>query len=384
MVIEIQRDITNRVRNSIANIAITAIIGARQVGKTNLSKSILKQYKNAIYLDLEKYSDLAKLDDPEAFLELNKNAPIICIDEIQLKPNLFSTLRSYVDENSEARFLILGSATPTLLRQSSESLAGRIFYYTLNPFNYLEIHSDKTLKEYHLLGGFPKSILSNEGFAFEWLENFITTFLERDLQLFGFSYPAKTIHRLWIMLAHLNSQILNYSTLSKSMSIDAKSIKKYIDILQNTFMVRILEPYHANVKKRLVKSPKIYIRDTGILHSLLNIKSYHFLYNNPYYGASWESLVIENVISKYRGWESFYYRTADGSEIDLVLIKGLEIIAIEIKASLAPKLSKGFWIAIEDIKATKSYIIAPVKDIYPYKNGVFVYPLAKFLAIENQ
>jgi predicted AAA+ superfamily ATPase len=347
-----------------------------------LAKNILKDFNNAIYLDLEKYSDLAKLDDAEKFLELNKNIDLICIDEIQLKPNLFKTLRSFVDENPNSRFLILGSASPELLRQSSETLAGRIFYYTLNPFGFLEIESNKTLEEYHLLGGFPKSILSKNKFAFEWLDNFIRTFLERDLDMFGFSYPPRTIHRLWVMLAHLNSQTLNYAMLSKSMGIDVKNIKKYIDALQNTFMIRLLEPYHINIKKRLVKSPKIYIKDSGILHSLLHIDSYNSLYENPSFGASWESLTIENIINQFKKWDCFYYRTADGAEIDLVLISGLEIIAIEIKSSLSPKVGKGFWLAREDIKATKSFIIAPVKESYPYKNDVMVYPLDEFLKLD--
>lgn len=381
-IMEIQRELTKYLLNSIDNIAVTAIIGARQVGKTTLSKSLLKNFKNPVYLDLEKYSDLAKLEDAEMFLELNKNVSIFCIDEIQLKPGLFSTLRSFVDEHKNARFIVLGSASPMLLQQSSETLAGRIFYYTLNPFSYTEIKNYKSLNEYHLLGGFPKSILSKNKYAFEWVENFIVTFLERDMQMFGFKYPPKTIRRLWIMLAHLNSQILKYATLSKSMGLDAKTIKKYVDILQHTFMIRLLEPYHINIKKRLVKSPKVYLRDTGILHSLLHIRSYSELYNNPYFGASWEALVIENVIGKYNYWDCFYYRTVEGAEIDLVLVKGLKVIAIEIKSSLTPKLGKGFWNAIEDIKATQSFIIAPVNQVYPYKNGVMVYNLEAFLKLE--
>jgi len=380
---DIKRILFKSIIESIDFIQVTAIIGARQVGKTTLAKQITKQFDNMIYLDLEKTSDLNKLEDAETYLNLNKNKNLFCIDEIQLKPNLFTTLRSFVDENKDIRFLILGSATPELLRQSSQTLAGRIFYHILTPFQYSELINRETLNNYHLKGGFPKSILTkNDKNSFLWRENFITTFLEKDLQTFGIFIASKNIHRLWKMLAHLNSKLLNYNALSKSMGIDIKTVKRYIDILNHTFMIRILEPYYVNIKKRIIKSPKIYFKDTGILHTLLHIKNYDELYNNPYFGASWESLIIENIINKFNNFESYFYRTVDGSEIDLVLVKGVKIIAIEIKSSLSPKLSRGFWTAIKDIKATKSYIIAPVKEIYPYKNDVMVYPLEEFLKLD--
>ncbi len=379
----IQRVLFKSIIESIDFIQVTAIIGARQVGKTTLAKQITKQFDNMIYLDLEKTSDLNKLEDAETYLNLNKNINLFCIDEIQLKPNLFTTLRSFVDENKDIRFLILGSATPELLRQSSQTLAGRIFYHTLSPFQFLELINRETLNNYHLKGGFPKSILTkNDKNSFLWRENFITTFLEKDLQTFGIFIASKNIHRLWKMLAHLNSTLLNYNALSKSMGVDTKTVKKYIDILNHTFMIRILEPYYVNIKKRIIKSPKIYFKDTGVLHTLLHIKTYDELYNNPYFGASWESLIIENIINKFNDFESYFYRTVDGAELDLILVKGIKIIAIEIKSSLSPKLSRGFWTAIKDIKATKSYIIAPVKEIYPYKNDVMVYPLEEFLKLD--
>ena len=378
----IQRTLRGKINSSIKNSPVTAILGARQVGKTTLAKNIISQYEKVKYLDLEKNSDLELLTNEEQYFNLNKDTFLFCIDEIQLKPEIFKTLRSFVDENTEIRFLILGSASPELLRQSSESLAGRIFYYELNPFTFIEIRKVKSLNEYHLLGGFPKSILADSETAFEWLQNFIKTFLERDLQMFGYVLPPLTIRRLWIMIAHLNGQLLNHASLSRSMGIDEKTVKKYIDILHHTYMLRLLPPYFVNIKKRLIKSPKIYLRDTGILHSLLNIKTYDDLFAHPVYGTSWEILVIENIVSKYYDWEHCFYRTADGSEIDLVLIKGLEVIAIEIKTSLTPKVGKGFWTAINDIKATKSFIIAPVSQVYPYKNDVMVYPLVEFLKLE--
>lgn len=378
----IERKISTKIEFSIKHSSVTALLGARQVGKTTLAKQILKKYPGAIYIDLERNSDLELLRNEEQFFELNKKTPLFCIDEIQLKPNIFSTLRSFVDENKSTRFLILGSASPELLRQTSQSLAGRIFYYELNPVGYSEIKDIKTFQEYHLLGGFPKSILHDKQLAFDWLDNFVKTFLERDLQQFGYILPPLTIRRLWIMLAHLNGQLLNYTSLSRSMGIDQKTVKKYIEILHHTYMIRLLPPYHVNIKKRLIKSPKIYIKDTGILHSLLGIKSYENLYSNPIFGSSWEALVIENILERFSNWESFFYRTAVGVEIDLVLTKGFETIAIEIKSSITPKVSRGFWIALEDIKATKSFIIAPVNQIYPYKNDVMVYNLEEFLKLD--
>ena len=379
----LERNITKSIKRSIKYSQVTAILGARQVGKTTLAKQILKEYKDAIYLDLEKLSDFEKLKEAETYFEINKDVSLICIDEIQLKPNIYKTLRSFVDENKDARFLVLGSSSPELLRQTAESLAGRIFYYTLHSFQLNELSSKVDFKNYHLNGGFPKSILvADNEISYEWRTNFITTFLERDLQMFGYEIPSKMIHRLWIMLAHINGQILTYATLSKSLGVDAKTIKKYIDILHHTFMVKLLEPYYINVKKRLIKSPKIYIKDTGILHALLKIENYNDLYTNPIFGSSYEALVIENIINKFDKWEHFFYRTSDGTEIDLVLVKGLKVIAIEIKASITPKLKRGFWTAIEDIKATKAFIIAPVKQTYAYKNDVLVYNLEDFLKLD--
>lgn len=379
----LKRELHNKIKKSLKNSSVTAILGARQVGKTTLAKSIIKELDNVKYLDLEKNTDLELLKDEEQYFNYNRDVSLFCIDEIQLKPEIYSALRSFVDENPKIRFLILGSASPSLLRQTSESLAGRIFYYELNPFNYNEIENKKSLNKYHLLGGFPKSILvSDDEVAFEWLNNFIKTFLERDLQMFGYNIPPTILRRLWIMLAHINGQLLNYAMLSRSMGIDEKTIKKYVNILNHTFMIRLLQPYYVNVKKRLTKTPKIYFKDTGVLHSLLGINTYDDLYSNPIFGSSWETLVIENIISKFSDWEHYFYRTSIGSEIDLVLVKGLKVIAIEIQSSSVPKLKKGFWTAIKDIKATKSFIIAPVNEAYPYKKGVLVYPFEEFLKLK--
>ena len=361
------------------DVPVTAIIGARQVGKSTLARQLLKKYKDVVYLDLEKSSDAQMLAEPESFLSMNKSS-IICIDEIQLIPGLFPELRSFIDNNPQTKFVILGSSSPELMRQSSETLAGRIFYYELSPFLFHEVSDICSLQTYRLRGGFPLSILAkNDKLAFLWLRNFISTFLERDLRMFGFNIPPVTIRRLWEMLAHFNGQVLNYSLLANSLGHSQPTIKHYIDILSHTFMLRIIQPYYINIKKRLVKSPKLYFRDTGVLHILLNLTSFEQVYSHPVYGSSWEVTVVENIINKFSDWNYFYYRTAKGVEIDLVLTKANQIIGIEIKSSPTPSIGKGFWYALDDIKATDAYVIAPVKRHYPMKNNVLVCSLEYFL-----
>ncbi len=380
------RKIVSNIHEYLDDFPVSAIIGARQVGKSTLAKQIVKEYDHSIYLDLERPTHLSMIaEDAEKFLLLN-NHKLICLDEIQLLPNLFPLIRSLVDdENYHSKFLVLGSASPELLRQTAESLAGRIIYFHLTPFLFTEIKEKVKFKDYRLRGGFPKAILAkNDKTAFLWYENFISTFLERDLRTFGFDLPPETMRRLWRMLAHLNGQMLNSSKIGNSMGQSHTTIKKYIDILKNTFMIRLLEPYHINVKKRLVKSPKIYLRDVGILHSLLGIYSFNELYAHPVYGSSWEVVVIENIIGHFEGWESFFYRTSNGNEIDLVLTKADQRIAIEIKASTIPKVSKGFYYALEDIKATKAFVIGDVEMPYPLKDGVMVYNLNDFLELGLQ
>jgi len=375
----IHRLIEERIRKYSDKIPVIAIIGARQVGKTTLAKMLLADKKEVVFLDLEKSSDRLIIAETEDFLNLNKGKTI-CIDEIQIQPSIYSELRNFVDNNPDTNFIILGSSSPELLQQSTESLAGRVYYFELPPFVWKEIQGETTMQQYMLVGGMPLSILAetNED-AFMWLENYVRTFLERDLRNFGFNIPPMTIRRLWQMLAHTNGQIVNYNLLAKSMGLSHTTIKKYIDILANTFMLRILQPYHANLKKRLIKSPKIYFRDTGVLHFLLQINTFDDLFAHPTYGSSWEVTVIENIIAKYIGWNYYFYRTASGNEIDLVLIKANKTIAIEIKASSTPNLSKGFWLALDDINATEAYVIAKVKIPFPLKNNVYVYPLEDFL-----
>jgi len=379
-----KRNIAIDLKESIQDFEVTAIIGARQVGKTTLAKQILTEFKDVIYLDLERPTHYAQIsNDTEKFLLLNDNK-LICLDEIQLLPDVFPIIRSLVDDNNyRSKFLILGSASPELLRQSSESLAGRIIYFSLTPFLLTEINHKITFNHYKLKGGFPKSILSKTTKnSFLWLENFISSFLERDLRMFGFDLPPATMRRLWIMLAHYNGQLLNSAQFGNSLGLNRTTVKKYVDIFKNTFMIRLLQPYHTNIKKRLIKSPKIYIRDTGILHSLLGIHTQNELYNHPVYGSSFETTVIENCIANFNNFEPYFYRDSNGNEIDLILKKANKIIAIEIKAATNPKLSKGFYYAIAIIKATKTFVIADVEKPYPLKNNVMVYGLQDFLKLK--
>jgi len=360
-----------------------ALLGARQVGKSTLAKHILVEFPNAIYLDLERPSDLNKLNDAEAFLT-HFSKQLICIDEIQRAPELFSILRSVIDQTgTNAQFLLLGSASRDLIRQTSESLAGRISYIEISPFTLNEVPHHK--EQHWLHGGYPRSLLSSSSEdSFQWREDYIRTFLERDVPQLGFNIPANTLGRFWRMLAHTQGQLLNASTLAGSMGVSSHTIRKYIDLLEQTFVIRSLAPYTANIGKRLIKSPKIFIRDTGILHALLDIETHDDLFSHPVYGASFESYIIENILINMPRWKACFYRSSHGAEIDLVLTRGQQTLAIEIKASTSPKVSKGFWSALEVVKPDKTYIIAPVTDDYIYtkKNNVWVISLSSFLQRE--
>jgi uncharacterized protein len=383
----IKRFIEAEISQSLQNNPAVAILGPRQCGKTTLARMIMNKYPDVVYLDLEKPSDLAKLTDSEAFFTLNRNKSF-CIDEVQRKPELFAVLRSIIDENDRnGQFLILGSASRDLIKQSSESLAGRIAYHELTPFTLNEIFTGKkilneNLFKYLMLGGFPRSFLaSGEKASFNWRQNFIRTFLERDIPALDINIPTQTLERLWKMLAHLHGQIFNSSQIGSSLGVSHTTARKYIDLLSETFVIRLLKPFETNLGKRLVKSPKVYIRDSGILHTLLDIGSTDNLFGHPIYGASWEGMVIENIIACFPDWQPYFYRTADGAEVDLLLLKGIKKIAIECKASTAPTVSKGFWSAVESLKPDYTFIIAPVEESYPFKNGVMVMSLIGF--IEN-
>jgi predicted AAA+ superfamily ATPase len=355
-----------------------ALLGPRQCGKSTLAKHIIKQMDNAIYLDLERTSERNKLRDPEAFFSLNKGG-LICLDEIQRVPELFPSLRSVLDEEERnGQLFMLGSASRDLIQQSSETLAGRISYLELTPFQLDEV-GQESLWELWLKGGFPRSFLEAVEVSYEWRQDFIRTFLERDIPQLGFRIPARSMERLWRMCAHGHGQTLNASKIGASLGVSHHTVRSYIDILAETFLMRILPPYESNLKKRLVKSPKIYIRDTGLLHALLDIRTQNDLLGHPVYGASWEGFVLESIISRTPDWRHSFYRTATGVELDLILEKGLRTIAIECKVATAPKPTKGFWQAIKDLSITEAYMVAPIDDAYPIERGVMVASVAEFL-----
>lgn len=357
---------------------VVALLGARQVGKSTLAKHIAPE--RLLYLDLERTSDLNKLTDPEAYFVANADK-LICLDEIQRLPDIFPLLRSLVDASGRnGQFLLLGSASRDLLRQSSETLAGRISYLELSPFSIEEIPASDWQRHW-LRGGYPRSFLADdEASSYQWRHDYIRTFLERDIPQIGFNIPANSLGRLWRMLAHVSGQTLNSAKLADSMGVSANTVRHYIDLLEQTFVLRTLPPYSGNLKKRLVKSPKIYIRDSGLLHALLEIESRDDLFANPAYGASFEGYVVENLIAALPDWRASYYRTSNGAELDLVLEKGRQRVAVEIKASTAPKPSRGFWQAIEDIESTANYVVGQVNEAYPLAANVQALNLSMLLA----
>lgn len=351
---------------------IIAILGPRQCGKSTLVKQLFFPEENSIYLDLQNLEDLNKLNDPRLFFKSNAQK-IICLDEIQLIPELFSVLRSVVDEDRQnGRFILLGSASRELVQQSSESLAGRIGYLSLTPFQIGELPTIDQQTCWNR-GGFPDSVLAeNDEFSMIWRENFIKTYVERDLPQLGFQIPALQLRRFLIMCAHNQGQILNLSKLGSSMGLTHPTIRKYIDIFEQTFIVRSLPPFEINVKKRLVKSPKIYLRDSGLLHQLLGIKNMDALFSHPVFGSSWEGFVIEQILSVI-DVPAYFYRTATGDEMDLVLDIHGKIIAIECKASAAPQVTKGFYNAIEVLKPVKTFVVAPIEtEMYALQDDIFV------------
>lgn len=364
---------------------VVAVLGPRQCGKSTLVKALAKNWRDSQYLDLQNDADLSKLNQPILFFESNTDK-IICLDEIQWVPELFSVLRSVVDKNRQnGKFILLGSASRDLIQQTSESLAGRIGMIYLSPFtlNELNLLEGFNLNTFWLRGGFPDSYLAeNDTFSKIWRDNFIKTFIERDIPQLGFQIPALQLKRLLMMCAHNQGQLLNYSKLGESLGLTHPTIKRYIDLLEQTFILRTVLPFEVNIKKRLVKSPKVYIRDSGLLHQLLAIPDYNSLLGNPIFGSSWEGMVVENVIVNKPDWNYFFYRTASGDELDLILEKGNQRIAIECKASMTPKLTKGFWRALEVVQPQRTFVITPISGSYDIAPQVIVCGLDEFLSFK--
>lgn len=365
-----------------------AITGARQTGKTTLARSISSAINSSgIYLDLELPADIAKLQEPELFLREHVDHCVI-LDEIHRMPELFPILRGLIDEHRKpGRFLILGSASPALLRESSESLAGRISYNKLYPLNLIETENRTDLKTHLLRGGFPDSLLapSNKK-SNRWRVNFIQTYLERELPSLGLNSDVRILRKLLTMLCHAQSSMLNVQNLSNSLGVTRPTVSRYIDFLEKSYLLIRVEPWFSNIKKRLVKSPKIYLSDSGLFHSLLGINEYAGLIEHPAVGASWEGFVIQQTKSLLPpDMELWFFRTHEGAEADIVLSKNDSPIAsAEIKWTNAPKISKGFRNVVGYLKTEHNFVITPSSDTYPAAENITVISLLNWLKTVGQ
>ena len=359
-----QRKSALKIRYQLGLSPAVAILGARQIGKTTLAKQIAAEFPDSIYLDLENAQARAKLEQADVFFEANRHR-LVVLDEIQNAPELFSTMRGEIDaDRRPGRFLILGSASFKLLQQS-QSLAGRLALVDMAPLLLSEVHqSFEDIQTLWVRGGFPGSYTAPQDDAsWLWRDAFVRHFLHSDLPALGINVEPELMRRFWRMVAHLHGQLFNASSIAASLGVSSPTVTRYLDHLVQSLMLRRLEPYHANLGKRLVKSPKIYVRDSGLLHYLLGMRNVHDLMGHPNTGASWEGFCIEQICNHLpTGASVSFYRTAAGAELDVVVETGRETTGFEIKFSSAPKVSKGFWQACEDIGVHKAYVMAPVQE----------------------
>lgn len=371
----LSRKLKQRILKLLEHFPAVALLGPRQCGKTTLAFEIKDRWPNeASYLDLENAADLAKLDDCVSYLKpLEKQ--LVIMDEVQHRPALFPEIRGLIDDGRRrglrsGRFLFLGSASYELLKQSGESLAGRIAFLELTPFRFDEVGHEK-IDQLWLRGGFPDSFLApTESISVEWRRSFIDTYLTRDLSMHGKAGALPAMRDLLKMTAYLHGQVLNVSQLVESHDFSRQQIGDYLDLFEHTFIIRRLNPYFTNVGKRLTKRPKIYIRDSGLLHQLIGIGDHDTLSGHPSRGASWEGFVIEQIIALLAGWEPYFYRTSNGAELDLLMLKGDKILAFEIKASVDAKLTKGFYTAREDIQPDETFIVSRNNETWEASNGI--------------
>ncbi len=352
---------------------ITAILGPRQCGKTTLAR-LFGSGKTAEYFDLESQPDLQRLQNPE--LVLNSLEGLVILDEIQNMPMLFRTLRVLVDRPEKlTRFLILGSASPDLVKTVSETLAGRVEFIELSGFDIRETGTD-TWQTLWLRGGFPRSFLSNsDEDSLAWREGFVKTFLERDIPQLGITIPAAAMRRFWTMLAHYHGQLWNASEFARSMGLTDKTVRSYLDILTGTFMVHQLQPWHANIGKRQVKSPKIYLRDAGLLHTLLSISDMQSLWSHPRVGASWEGFALNQFLQVFSPTQHFFWSTYSGAELDLFFLHRGRRYGVEFKFSEAPKTTRSMRIALDDLQLDHLWIIYPGEHHYPIDERLTAWPL---------
>jgi uncharacterized protein len=362
-----------QIREMLRLFRVAAILGPRQSGKTTLAR----QLSAAHYFDLENPADLSRFDNPRLLLEDKKG--LIVIDEVQRIPDLFPLLRYLVDYHPEQSYLILGSASKLLIRQSSESLTGRIGYYHLAGFHPGDLPAEE-MQNLWLRGGFPRSCLAEDDLAsYRWRESYITTFLERDLPQLGFQVPAATLRRFWTMLGHSHGQVVNYSDIGRSLGFSDHTIRHYLEILEGAFMIRVLQPWFTNTVKRLVKRPKIYFKDSGILHALMTIQTGQQLETHPRLGASWEGFALDSVcrLIEPRVPAVYFWRTHQDAEVDLFWNWGGKNWAVEFKYTDAPKISRSMRIALEDLELEHLWIVYPGKDRFSLDKRITVLPFTK-------
>lgn len=365
----------NSLRTTFDRAPIAALLGPRQCGKTTLARMLMED-REAIYFDLESVPDQRRLENPE--LVLGDLEGLVVLDEIQLNPKLFSVLRVLVDRpGNKADFLILGSASPDIIKNVSETLAGRVEFLELSGFDLSEIGMAKW-EDLWLRGGFPRSFLaaSNQD-SLAWREGFIQTFLERDIPQLGINIPAVAMRRFWTMLAHYHGQTWNASEIGRSMGLSDKTVRSYLDILTGTYMIRQLQPWYTNLGKRQVKSPKIYFRDSGMLHSLLEITNSHNLLGHPKAGASWEGFVIAQVLQFIQPSQAYFWATHNGAEVDLLFSKDGKNYGVEVKLSEAPKITRSMHTSLSELQLEHLWVIYPGKESYPAHEQITVLPVSQ-------
>lgn len=374
----IERSQGNAVLRALSRSPAVAILGPRQCGKSTLARHLLAGIGEDahVYLDLQDRQDRRKLDEPELFFEAHRHE-LVCLDEIQETPELFSYLRSEIDRDRRpGRFLVLGSASRDLVQSSSETLAGRVAFIDLTPFRLREVAGVTGWRDLWLRGGFPESLLAGDlGSSIAWRNDFIRTFLTRDIPSFEPRALAPEMERLWRLLAHFHGQTLNTSKIAAAADLPVAKLKRYLDTLEQTYMIRTLPPYHSNLKKRTIKAPKLYLRDSGILHSLLDVDTFDDLLAHPQNGASYEGFAIEQLLARFGRHRPCFVRTSNGAEIDLVLERGQELLVFEFKMSKAPKPSRGFHTLLETLKPEGAWLVAPVDEPFAYNDRVTVAPV---------
>ena len=364
------------------------LLGPRQIGKTTLASQIADRTPGSVYLDLERQADALRLDDADAFLRSHLGR-LVVLDEVHRAPHLFEVLRGVIDAgrrqgHRHGQFLLLGSASPHLMGAASESLAGRMATVDLAPIDPIEAgRSDIPVDQVWLRGGFPDSLIANDANSFEWRQDFVRTYLEREVPMFAPRVPASTLRRLWQMLAHQSGGMLNASTLASGLDVSSPTVTRYVDLLEDLGLIRSLRPWHANLGKRLVKRPRVFVRDTGILHALVGVRSFDELLGHPVVGPSFETLAIETAIAiATPEYEPHFFRTANGAEIDLLLCRGGKPrIAIEVKRSTAPVPSPGLYQSAKALGVKRVLIVYPGEETYPLKSGVIATPLLSLEAV---